>query len=110
MEKILSQKKKVRLLRCGYIFRKDKVIKDGGTSCRCIRRTCCGRLRVGVTDDVISSTEHNHEPELTRNEVGKVEWTNEKPRQLFHHTATPSAITTLHKQNGRRRLSRRRRQ
>lgn len=101
MEKILSQKK-VRLLRGGYRFRKDKVIRDGDTSWRCMKRTCCGRFRVGVTDDVMSSTEHNHEPELVRNEISKVEWTVEKPQLLFHQTspAKSSTVTSLHKPNG----------
>lgn len=62
MEKTTSQKKKDHLLRDGYRFRKDKILKDGITMWRCITRACCGHLRVGVTDDVISSTEHNDEP------------------------------------------------
>jgi len=111
MEKILSKKKKVHLLRNGYRFRKDKVMKAGDTAWRCIRRMCCGRLRVGVTDDVISSTEHNHEPEVVQNETRKDELTVEQLRQLFQQTltTTPLSVTSLQIPNGRRRRNRRRR-
>jgi len=111
MEKILSKKKKVHQLHNGYRFRKDKVMKSGDTTWRCIRHMCCGRLRVGVTDDVISSTEHNHEPEVVRNETRKDELTVEQPRQLFQQTSTtpPLTVTSLQIPNGRRRRNRRRR-
>jgi len=88
-------------------------MKGGDTSWRCIhvRHMCCARLRVGVTDDVISSTEHNHEPEVIRNETRKDELTVEQPRQLFLQTSTTTSlpVTSLHIPNGRRRRNRRRR-
>src|SRR6218665_2255502 len=107
MEKSLSKKKKVHLLGNGYRFRKDKVMKAADTTWRCIRHM----LRVGVTDDVISSTEHNHEPEIVRNETRKNEFTVEQPRQLFQQTSTtpPLTVTSLQIPNGRRRRNRRRR-
>src|SRR6218665_3289504 len=110
MEKILSKKKKVHLLRNGYRFRKDKVMKAGDTAGRCIRHMCCGRLRVGVTDDVISSTEHNHKLEVARNETRKDGLTVEQIRQLFQQTSTtmPLTVTSLQIPNGRRRRNRRR--
>ena len=96
MKKILSKKKKVHLLRNGYRFRKDKIMKDGDTAWRCIiRRMCCGRLRLGVTDDVIYSTEHNHEPEIVRNETRKDELTVEQPRQLFQQTSTTTPLLSV---------------
>lgn len=81
-----------------YRFRKDKIMKDGKISWRCVTLACYGRLRVGVTDDVISSTDHNHEPELGRNEIGKVDMTVEKLQLMFHQTslATSSTVTSLH--------------
>jgi len=98
MEKVLSQKKKIHLLRNGYRFRKDTVMKGGDTTWRCIRRMCCARLRVGVT-------------EVVRNETRKDELTVEQPRQLFQQTSTTTSlpVTSLHIPNGRRRCNRRHR-
>src|SRR6218665_2709766 len=45
----------------------------GYTSWRCITSKCCGRLRVGVTGDVVVySSEHNHKPHADQIEVKNV--------------------------------------
>src|SRR6218665_2433420 len=67
MEKIKKRTDTNHLLRDGYKFRKDRALADGSKSFRCCTRNCCGRLKVGVTSDVVSSSEHNHETEHVPN-------------------------------------------
>ena len=55
-------------MRDGFCLRKDRVLKDGNVSYRCIVRTCCGRVRIHEPDIIVLSTEHNHEP---RNNSGE---------------------------------------
>src|SRR6218665_1454171 len=70
MENITTKNGTNHILHGGYRFRKDKNLTRGYTSWRCITRKCCGRLRVGVTGDVVvSSSEHNHKPDVDQSEV-----------------------------------------
>src|SRR6218665_435827 len=73
MENITTKNGTNHILHGGYRFRKDKNLTRGYTSWRCITRKCCGRLRVGVTGDVVvSSSEHNHKPDADQSEVKNV--------------------------------------
>jgi len=73
MENITTKNGTNHILHGGYRFRKDKNLTRGYTSWRCITRKCCGRLRVGVTGDVVvSSSEHNHKPHADQIEVKNV--------------------------------------
>jgi len=73
MENITTKNGTNHILHGGYRFRKDKNLTRGYTSWRCITRKCCGRLRVGVTGDVVvSSSEHNHKPDVDQSEVKNV--------------------------------------
>ena len=60
MDKTVSQKQKDHILHDGYRLRKDSVLAGGGTSWRCTRRDCSGRIKVTDTDDVVVVSEHNH--------------------------------------------------
>src|SRR6218665_284697 len=73
MENITTKNGTNHILHGGYRFRKDKNLTPGYTSWRCITRKCCGRLRVGVTGDVVvSSSEHNQKPDVDQSEVKNV--------------------------------------
>src|SRR6218665_2256809 len=73
MENITTKNGTNHILHGGYRFRKDKNLTRGYTSWRCITRKCCGRLRVGVTGDVVvSSSEHNHKPDADQIEVKNI--------------------------------------
>src|SRR6218665_1472358 len=73
MENITTKNGTNHVLHGGYRFRKDKNLTRGYTSWRCITRKCCGRLRVGLTCDVVvSSSEHNHKPDVDQSEVKNV--------------------------------------
>lgn len=54
-----------------YTFRKFRKLADRRTSFRCSTRNC-DRLKVALTGDVVSSSEHNHEGEPVRNAIDKV--------------------------------------
>src|SRR6218665_1985261 len=70
MENITTKNGTNHILHGGFRFRKDKNLTPGYTSWRCITRKCCGRLRVGVTGDVVvSSSKHNHKPDVDHSEV-----------------------------------------
>src|SRR6218665_85733 len=61
MYKVTSKNNnKEHLLFNGYKFRKDKILMDGTTAWRCLKRSCTGRLKVSVTNSIVSSSEHNH--------------------------------------------------
>src|SRR6218665_351614 len=60
MYKVTSKNNKEHLLFNGYKFRKDKILIDGTTAWRCLKRSCTRRLKVSVTDSIVSSSEHNH--------------------------------------------------
>lgn len=64
MEKITTQNWKIYIIYGKYRYRKNSELATGTTSWRRVTLACCGRLRIGVNDEVVSfSTEHNHEPE-----------------------------------------------
>ena len=69
MEKLTAQNGKIRIIYGGYRYRKDVDLAGGGSSFRCLRSACRGRMKIDVDDKVLSSTIHNHEPE---SEVHKV--------------------------------------
>src|SRR6218665_359445 len=68
MEITISKRNKKHLLRDGFRFRKDRVLKDGNVSYRCIVRRCCGKVRIHEPDVIKLSTEHNHEPRIDTGE------------------------------------------
>src|SRR6218665_1761326 len=47
----------------GYRYRMDRVLVGGHTSFRCIHRNFYGRMKVNATGEIVSLTEHRHEPE-----------------------------------------------
>ena len=72
MEKIDSQKGKCMIFADGYGYRKDKANADGSTSWRCCKKDGCrGRMKT-LNDVVLSSSKHNHAPDLAKNEAAKV--------------------------------------
>src|SRR6218665_2006025 len=62
MEKITAENGKIRILWGGYRYRKAADLAGGSSSWRSLRCACRGRLRIGVNDEIVSSSEHNHEP------------------------------------------------
>jgi len=65
------QKKVNHLLHDGYRYRNARVLSDGNSPWHCLKRNCCGRLRVGVTGNIISESKHNHESASDQNESTK---------------------------------------
>src|SRR6218665_1140923 len=63
MEKIIPKNGKVYAIYGGQKFRKDSELAGGGSSWRCVKPACRGRMKIDVKDKVLSSTEHNHAPE-----------------------------------------------
>src|SRR6218665_23698 len=63
MEKIISKNGKIYVIYEGQKFRKDSELAGGGSSWRCVKPACRGRMKIGEDDKVLSSTEHNHAPE-----------------------------------------------
>src|SRR6218665_3963993 len=63
MEKIISKYGKIYVIYGGQIFRKDSELTGGGSSWRCVKPACRGRMKISEDDEVHSSTEHNHAPE-----------------------------------------------
>src|SRR6218665_413390 len=92
MEKIKILKDTNHLLRDGYTFRKDRTLADGSKSFRCCMRNCCGRLKVDVTGDVLSSSEHNHETEHVRNEIDKAVVEIPRGYQPWISASVPSTV------------------
>src|SRR6218665_2161089 len=73
MENITTKNGTNHILHGGYRFRKDKNLTRGFTSWGCITRKCCGRLRVGVSGDVVVSwSENNQKPGADQSEVKNV--------------------------------------
>src|SRR6218665_2718656 len=62
MEKITAENGKIYLISGGQKYRKDSDLVGNITSWRCVRSACRGRLKIGVNDEIVSSSEHNHEP------------------------------------------------
>ena len=69
------QKEVNHLLHDGYRYRKARVLSDGNSAWRCLKRNCCARLRVGVTGNIISESKHNHESASNPNEIEKAHHT-----------------------------------
>src|SRR6218665_3123400 len=63
MEKIISKNGKIYVIYGGHKFRKDSELAGGGSSWRCVKPACRGRMKIGEDDKVLSSTERNHTPE-----------------------------------------------
>src|SRR6218665_2123290 len=63
MEKIISKNGKIYVIYEGQKFRKDSELAGGGSSWRCGKPACRGRMKIGEDDKVLSSTEHIHAPE-----------------------------------------------
>src|SRR6218665_737786 len=62
MEKLTAQNGKIRIIYGGYRYRKDADLAGGGSSFRCLRSACRGRMKIDKDDKALSSTVHNHEP------------------------------------------------
>src|SRR6218665_1164773 len=94
MEKLTSQNGKIRIICDGYRYRKDADIAGGGSSFRCLRAACRGRMKIDVDDKVLSSTEHNHAPEpeikkdrqITASESHAGKWMLVEPRKPLSKT------------------------
>src|SRR6218665_579720 len=63
MEKIMTKNGKIYVIYGGQKFRKDSELAGGGSSWRCVKPACRGRMKIVEDDKVLSSTEHNHAPE-----------------------------------------------
>src|SRR6218665_3456436 len=63
MEKLTAQNGKIHIKYDGYRYRKDADLAGGGSSFKCLRSACRGRMKIDEDDNVLSSTVHNHEPE-----------------------------------------------
>src|SRR6218665_3991951 len=66
MENLTAQNGKIRIIYDGYRYMKDADLAGGGSSFRCFRAACRGRMKINVDDKVLSSTVHNHEPEVDK--------------------------------------------
>src|SRR6218665_4022864 len=62
MEKIMPKNGKIYVIYGGQKFRKDSELAGGGSSWRCVRAACRGRMKIDEDDKVLSSTEHKHAP------------------------------------------------
>lgn len=58
------------------------ILAGGNTSWRCVKRNCPGRIIVNEIDNVVTSSEHNHEPESGGNES----------KQYLYHRAVEKKI------------------
>src|SRR6218665_667693 len=85
MQTITIYKTVSHTLRDGYRLRKVRILSDGTTSWRCVKRNCSGRLRVNEKDNVVSFSVHNHAPVSDRNEINKTvpEIQYKEPRQAL---------------------------
>ena len=63
MDKLTAQNGKIYVIYGGHKFRKDSDLAGGGSSWRCVKLACRGRMMIDEDDKVFSSTEHNHAPE-----------------------------------------------
>jgi len=82
MEKIISKNEKIYLIYGGQKFRKDSDLAGGGSSWRCVKPACRGRMKISVDDEVFSSTEHNHAPEP---EIKKAQQTTTSDSNRMNH-------------------------
>src|SRR6218665_173144 len=95
MEKITVQKKNSHTSWGGFRFRRDRILAGGIISLRCVKRNCRGRLRVDEKDNVVSSSEHTHEPESGGLKVVSEIRRKSVERQIFQQNSdTLSAYST----------------
>ena len=73
MEKIISKNGKIYVIYEGQKFRKDSELAGGGSSWRCVKPACRGRMKIGEDDKVLSATEHNHAPEPEVDEARQID-------------------------------------
>src|SRR6218665_1446268 len=68
MEKITAENGKIYLISGGQKYRKDSDLVGNITSWRCVRSACRGRLKIGVNNEIVSSSEHNQKsnPEVKK--------------------------------------------
>src|SRR6218665_2051595 len=95
MEKITVQKENSHTSWGGFRFRRDRILAGGIISLRCVKRNCRGRLRVDEKDNVVSSSEHTHEPESGGLKVVSEIRRKSVEKQIFpQHSDTLSAYST----------------
>src|SRR6218665_2444878 len=95
MEKITVQKEYSHTSWDEFRFRRDRILAGGITSLRCVKRNCRGRLRVDEKDNVVSSSEHTHEPESGGLKVVSEIRRKSVEKQIFpQHSDTLSAYST----------------
>src|SRR6218665_2773727 len=63
MEKIIFKNGKIYVIFGGQKFIKNSELARGGSSWRCVKPACRGRMKISDDDKVLSPTVHNHEPE-----------------------------------------------
>src|SRR6218665_1263261 len=98
MEKITVQKKNSHTSWGGFRFRRDRILAGGIISLRCVKHNCRGRLRVDEKDNVVSSSEHTHEPESGGLKVVSEIRRKSVERQIFpQNSDTLSAYSTSYR-------------
>src|SRR6218665_1726318 len=98
MEKITVQKEYSHTSWDEFRFRRDRILAGGITSLRCVKRNCRGRLRVDEKDNVVSSSEHTHEPESGGLKVVSEIRRKSVEKQIFpRNSGTSSAYSTSHR-------------
>ena len=103
MEKI-SKNGKIYVIYEGQKFRKDSELAGGGSSWRCVKPACRGRMKISEDDEILSSNKHNHEPEpevkkarqITTSDSHAGKWMLVEPREslskiddILYREATP---------------------
>src|SRR6218665_3754617 len=94
MEKIISKNGKIYVIYGGQKFRKDSELAGGGSSWRCVKPACRGRMKIGEDDKVLSSTVHNHAPDPEVDQARQIatsdfhagKWMLVEPRKLLSKT------------------------
>ena len=94
MEKIISKNGKIYVIYGGQKFRKDSELAGGGSSWRCVKPACRGRMKIGEDDKVLSSTVHNHAPDPEVNKARQIatsdshagKWMLVEPREPLSKT------------------------
>jgi len=89
-------KEVTHLLHDGFRFRKVRIMSDGNTSWRCVKSRCSSRLRVDEKDNVISSSEHNHEQGRTETKdvVSEIRKKSGEKLLIPQSSGTSSAYST----------------
>nr|XP_033798636.1 uncharacterized protein LOC117359609 [Geotrypetes seraphini] len=100
MEVITSQRGREHWVNEGYRYRRDRVMADGSTSWRCVRRDCVGRRKRLVDGSSVEITAHVHAPNNARIEADRMMGdiceravaTVERPRQIIHGTTAGTSL------------------